>query len=86
MLRRVSAVIAGVGSAAWPLIALAEGPEGNAVSRAMAPTGGSGSVMMIAVGALLGLFGVTALGYLYRRQRNLDWTFQQPDAPHDAHH
>ena len=32
------------------------------------------------------LFGVGAVGYLYRRERGLDWEFQKPDAPHDDHH
>ena len=34
------------------------------------------------VGGLLAIFVVAALGYLYRRERHLDWEFQKPDAPH----
>lgn len=35
---------------------------------------------------VIALFGVGAIGYLYRRERGLDWEFQKPDAPHDDHH
>jgi len=38
---------------------------------------------------LLGLAAVAvtaSIGYLYRRERGLDWEFQKPDAPQDDHH
>jgi hypothetical protein len=40
-------------------------------------------VTVLATGAL---FLIAGIGYLYRRERNLDWEFQKPDAPHDDHH
>jgi len=36
--------------------------------------------------ALTALFVTLALGYLYRRERGLDWPFQAPAVPHDDHH
>lgn len=35
---------------------------------------------------VLALFALSGIGYLYRRERGLDWEFQKPDAPHDDHH
>ena len=84
MVQRIGAVIVGAGTAMWPLLAWAEGDE--AVSRAAEAPPDAAAVMIIAVLALLGVFGIGALGYAYRRQHNLDWAFQRPDAPHDAHH
>ena len=86
MVRRVGAVLAGAGSAMWPLLAFAEGGNTAVVSRAVTPPADAMSVMLFMVLTLLGLFGVAGLGWAYRQQRHLDWTFQQPDAPHDAHH
>ena len=38
------------------------------------------------IAGVVALFALGAVGYLYRRERGLDWEFQKPDAPHDAHH
>jgi uncharacterized membrane protein YdcZ (DUF606 family) len=38
------------------------------------------------IGGTLGMFLLIGVGYLYRRERGLDWAFQRPDAPHDDHH
>jgi hypothetical protein len=35
---------------------------------------------------LLAVFVGSAVGYLYRRERGLDWEFQRPDEPHDEDH
>ena len=89
MVRRVSAMILGVGAALQPLLAIAEGEKKAAaevVSRATGVSGDVGTVALVTVGALLGLFAVAGVGFLYRRERRLDWTFQRPDAPHDEHH
>ena len=42
-------------------------------------------VLFVTAFAVAGLFAVTSLGYLYRRERHLDWPFQAPAAPHDDH-
>ena len=87
MLRRMSAMILGAGAALSPLLALAEGEKNAAVvSRAVGASGDAGTVALITVGALVTLFAVAGLGFLYRRERRLDWAFQRPDAPHDEHH
>ena len=39
-----------------------------------------GSVLVITVLVLLGLSVLGAIGYLYRRERGLDWDFQKPDS------
>jgi len=83
MARRIGAVMVGAGTAMWPLLALA---EGEAVSRVAEAPPDAAAVMIIVVLALLGVFGIGALGYAYRRQHNLDWAFQRPDEPQDAHH
>ena len=38
------------------------------------------SVLMVTVLLLLGLSVLGAIGYLYRRERGLDWDFQKPDS------
>ncbi|MBM3138888.1 MAG: hypothetical protein FJZ92_01425 [Chloroflexi bacterium] len=63
-------------AAALPVVAAAQEAEGRALP-APADFGGVVLVTALAVGALL---LVTAVGYLYRRERRLDWEFQKPDA------
>ena len=36
--------------------------------------------------ALVGVLVTAAIGFLYRRERHLDWAFQQPDPPQGEHH
>jgi hypothetical protein len=87
--RRISAVALGAAGAAMPLIAAAQehgGATFEAHSRATEAGGDWGTVMLVTVLSTGGLFLVATLGYLYRRQRGLDWAFQKPDAPHDEHH
>lgn len=38
------------------------------------------SVLVITLLVLLGLAVLGAIGYLYRRERGLDWDFQKPDS------
>ena len=87
MLRRIGAMTVGVAAAVQPLLALAEDAKASeAVSRALGAPAGIGGVVLVTVCALLGLFAVAGLGFLYRRERRLDWVFQRPDAPPEAHH
>ena len=39
------------------------------------------SVLVVTALGLLALGLVASVGYLYRRERKLDWEFQKPDAP-----
>lgn len=94
MKRLFSAAVTGATLALLPLLALAADPPHGAAPAA-APGGGSrgipmpgdlGLVVWLAIAALAALFLVLVLGYLYRRQRGLDWAFQAPAVPHDDHH
>ncbi|MDA0365212.1 MAG: hypothetical protein O3B31_01595 [Chloroflexi bacterium] len=88
MSRFVRACMLGFLTAALPMVALAtEDPAAETASRALPALVDSVGVGLIAVAAVLGLLLVASLGYLYRRERQLDWGFQRPDAPHqDGHH
>jgi len=86
---RVAALAAGAVAAATPLIAAAdETPHyADPASRVLGLPGDSVTIGFATVGGLLALFALVAVGYLYRRERHLDWEFQKPDAPHgDTHH
>lgn len=77
MTARASAVATGVLAAALPLVAGAEETRrglGLPIDGVM--------IGFATVGGLLAVFAVATLGYLYRRERHLDWEFQKPDAPH----
>ncbi len=84
MTARASALAAGVLAAALPLFASAdETPQyAEAVERGLGLPGDGALIGFATVGGLLTIFSVAALGYLYRRERHLDWDFQKPDAPH----
>lgn len=88
MSRFVRAGTLGLLAAVWPVAALAtEETSADTASRALPAAGDTMSVALIAVLAVLALFLIAGLGYLYRRERNLEWDFQRPDTPHDgAHH
>ncbi len=89
MRRRISAVVSGAGAALLPVIAMAAEPTHAGVaaaSRTIPPPADMGSTLLYTLLGLTGLFVVTTLGYLYRRERNLDWAFQAPAVPHDDHH
>ena len=51
--------------------------------RALDPPADWGVVLVVTLLSLLGLALIGAIGYLYRRERGLDWEFQKPDAPDD---
>jgi hypothetical protein len=72
------AVVAGV-VAAWPASALAS-------ERSLTTPDDTWIVAGVTVLGLLGVFVASAVGYLYRRERGLDWEFQRPDEPHDEDH
>lgn len=79
---RISALATGALAAASPLITAAAEPAQTAGERGLALPGDGITIGFATVGALLAVFLVATLGYLYRRERNLDWEFQKPDAPH----
>lgn len=87
MKRRISAMFLGAAMAAMPLVASATESETafHAADRATAPSGDWGTIMLVTALSLVGLFLVTVLGYLYRRERGLDWAFQKPDPPAEHH-
>ncbi len=82
MRRRIGSMFAGIGVALVPLAAAAQSTTG---SRATDPPGDLGETLLYTFLALVGLFVIATLGYLYREKRGLNWAFQEPDAPHDEH-
>ena len=82
MRRRIGSVIGGAAVALLPLIAGAQEAGGRATD---APSTMSEAVLYTLL-ALGGVFVLASLGYLYRVKRDLNWRFQEPDAPHDEHH
>ncbi|RJQ09252.1 MAG: hypothetical protein C4558_06725 [Dehalococcoidia bacterium] len=83
MTARASALAAGVLAAALPLVVGAsEPPVAEVAERGLDLPADGLMIGFATVGALLAVFAVAALGYLYRRERHLDWEFQKPDAPH----
>ena len=88
MKRWIDAAVVGAGMALFPLIALAEGPKGAAAAegRAVAPPPDMSMILLLTALALTAVFVTAGLGYLYRRERHLDWPFQAPAVPHDDHH
>jgi hypothetical protein len=83
MTARASALATGALAAVLPLIAAAQQPLQQATEeRGLGLQGDAVMIGFATAGVLLVVFVVAALGYLYRRERNLDWEFQQPDAPH----
>ena len=49
--------------------------------RALDPPADTAMVLLVTIVSLLGLALIGGIGYLYRRERGLDWDFQKPDAP-----
>lgn len=89
MKRLISAAVTGAGMALLPLLVLAADPPAGPVSaegRGVPAPGDMGMTVIYTLLALTALFVVLAIGYLYRRERSLDWEFQAPAAPHDDHH
>jgi hypothetical protein len=76
-------ILGGAALALVPLLASAQ----QAQSRALSPGGDWHTVVMITAAIVLGLFLVATIGYLYRRERRLDWEFQKAELPDEgAHH
>lgn len=68
--------ITGLLLASSPAIAMAT-EEG----RSLEASADASTVFVVTVLTLLGMALVGGIGYLYRRERGLDWDFQKPDAP-----
>ncbi len=82
MSKLVRGLLVGLVAAAVPVIAAAQ----EAQDRAL-PSATDWHVVMLVTGlAVVGLFVVATVGYLYRRERHLDWDFQKPDQPHAGGH
>ena len=58
----------------------------DAADRSMEPGIDAQMIVWVTIFSVLALFAISSIGYLYRRERGLDWEFQKPDAPHDDHH
>lgn len=82
-MRRAISAVAGVAVAGavavWPSSALAS-------ERSLTTPDDMLVVAGVTVLGLLAVFGAAAVGYLYRRERGLDWEFQRPEEPHDEDH
>ncbi len=75
--------------AASPDLALAAEPTEvtfHAEERALGLGVDWGTAFWATIGGTLAMFALISIGYLYRRERGLDWDFQKPDVPHDTHH
>ena len=71
------ALAVGLLAAAVPGIAVAQSRELDTSDDAI-------GVIAITALAILGLLLVAGIGYMYRRERGLEWDFQKPDEP--VHH
>jgi flagellar basal body-associated protein FliL len=82
MRRALRALAVGLVVGVLPASAAAQEAEGRAVA---APADASAIMLvtLLVVGVLILLAG---LGYLYRRERGLDWEFQKPEEPHGDEH
>jgi hypothetical protein len=78
--KRAVGMVAGLFVALAPVVALAS--EGG---RSLEGAADLGTVVLVTLLALAALAVVISVGYLYRRERGLDWEFQKPDAPDDHH-
>jgi len=79
-LRRVVAVAVGVALGMTPALVAAQG----ASDRALGTVDDFWKVALLTALGVAALLAVTAVGYLYRRERGLAWEFQRPD-PDDRH-
>ena len=80
-MKQISAVVMGLCLSFSPSVILA-GSE----SRSLDPSIDLQVVIFWTIVALIGLGIIMSLGYLYRRERDLDWDFQKSDVPHDDDH
>jgi len=75
--KRWVGLITGLLFAAFPAMAMATEASG----RELDTPADMGTVLVVVVLTLLAMALVGGIGYLYRRERGLDWDFQKPDAP-----
>ena len=75
-MKRWIGALTGLLIAASPAAAMAT-EEG----RALEAPADAATVFIVTLLTLLGLALVGGIGYLYRRERGLDWGFQKPDTP-----
>jgi len=78
-MRRMWGLMVGMAFALLPALAFAQ--EG----RALEPADDSVMVILVTVGAILAVFLVAVLGWLYQQRRGLHWPFQDPDPGIDHH-
>ena len=78
MSKRLRGLLLGLVVAALPLVAAAQ----EAQSRALPSATDWHPVMFLTAAGVAGLFLLAGIGYLYRRERHLNWDFQKPDQPH----
>lgn len=91
MVRRLIAAVSGLVLAlSAPALALAAEGHGEttfeAANRAMDPSADWSTIVLVTLLSLGGIILLATIGYMFRRERGLDWEFQKPDAPHDDHH
>tara|TARA_B100000700_G_scaffold313123_1_gene397678 strand:- start:11169 stop:11411 length:243 start_codon:yes stop_codon:yes gene_type:complete len=79
--RQIYAVFTGLSLSFFPSVILA-GSE----SRSLEPSVDLQIVTFWTIFGLASLGIIISLGYLYRRERDLDWDFQKPDVSHDNDH
>lgn len=82
-MRRVTSALAASAIAAlvaaWPSVVLAQ-------DRSLATPDDMFLVVGVTILALLAVLVGAGVGYLYRRETNLDWDFQRPDEPYEDDH
>ncbi|MBT5773305.1 MAG: hypothetical protein HOH95_02905 [Dehalococcoidia bacterium] len=79
-MKRLFGLVVGLFVALVPAVTLA-----SESGRSLEGSADLTTVVLVTVGTLAALAVVTSLGYLYRRERALDWEFQKPDATNDHH-
>lgn len=83
MRRRISSLMAGAAAA---MVGAAPAAAQQVADRTVDPPEQWAVVAFWTLIATIGLFIVAAIGYLYRRERGLEWGFQQPEPSHDEDH
>ncbi|MQA00324.1 MAG: hypothetical protein GEU80_13520 [Dehalococcoidia bacterium] len=80
-MKRLIGLLLGAVVAATPALVAAQ--EGE---RALSTPADADGVIVITLLTLAAILLVAGLGYLYRRERKLDWDFQRPDTPQQHDH
>ena len=79
-MKRLLGSVVGLFVALVPAVTL--GSEGG---RSLEGSTDLSAVVLVTVATLAAFAVALSIGYLYRRERGLDWDFQKPDAPDDQH-